>query len=112
MNFYDNYISLCNKEGKSPSAVAVEIGLTKPTVHRWKNGSTPTDATIRRVAEYFGVSTDYLLGNENKKITPDEPELTEGEREWVELFRQLSDDQRQMIRGMMRGIVNEINNER
>lgn len=62
MNFYDNYISLCNQAGKSPSAVALEIGLTKPTVNRWKNGSTPTDATIRRVADYFGVSIASLKG--------------------------------------------------
>lgn len=55
MSFYNNYISLCAKIGKSPSAVAVEIGLTKPTVNRWKNGSIPTDATIRRVANYFGI---------------------------------------------------------
>ena len=60
MNFYDNYISLCNRAGKSPSAVALEIGLTKPTVNRWKNGSFPTDATIRKVADYFGVQIEVL----------------------------------------------------
>lgn len=60
MNFYNNYISLCNKARKSPSAVAIEIGLTKPTVNRWKNGSTPTDATMRKVADYFKVPFDSL----------------------------------------------------
>ena len=60
MNFYDNYISLCNRAGKSPSAVALEIGLTKPTVNRWKNGSFPTDATLRKVADYFRVPLDSL----------------------------------------------------
>lgn len=59
--FYDNYIYLCNRIGKTPSAVALEIGITKPTVNRWKNGSKPTDATAQKVAEYFGVSIDYLL---------------------------------------------------
>lgn len=65
MKFYDNFISLCNKIGKTPSAVAIEIGLAKPTVNRWKNGSTPTDATLRKVADYFGVSKNQLLGEVN-----------------------------------------------
>ena len=60
MNFYESYISLCNHAGKSPSAVALEIGLTKPTITRWKNGSTPTDATMRRVADYFGVPVESI----------------------------------------------------
>ena len=63
MNFYDNYIALCTRSGKSPSAVALEIGLTKPTITRWKNGSYPTDATMRRVADYFGVSIADLKGS-------------------------------------------------
>lgn len=62
MKFYNNFIALCNKIGKTPSAVAVEIGLSKPTVNRWKNGSTPTDATARKVANYFGVSVSDLTG--------------------------------------------------
>lgn len=62
VNFYDNYIALCNKTGKSPSAVALEIGLTKPTITRWKNGSQPTDATLRRVADYFDVPVSEIKG--------------------------------------------------
>lgn len=62
MSFYDNYIALCNKAGKSPSAAAVEMGLTKPSVNRWKTGSQPTDATLRRVADYFGVPLTDLKG--------------------------------------------------
>ena len=62
MNFYESFISLCNKVGKTPSRVVLEIGLSKPTVNRWKNGSTPTDATAMKVAEYFGVSVQDLIG--------------------------------------------------
>ena len=65
--FYDNYIRLCNSINKSPSAVAIEIGIAKPTVNRWKNGSYPTDATLGKIAAYFGVSKDELLGKEQKE---------------------------------------------
>ena len=65
MNFYQRFISLCNNVGKTPSRVAVEIGLAKPTVNRWKNGSNPTDATAMKIAEYFGVPVKELTGEEN-----------------------------------------------
>jgi transcriptional regulator with XRE-family HTH domain len=74
MPFYENYIFLCNKVGKSPSSVAVEIGLAKPAVTRWKNGGQPTDSTVAKLATYFGVTTDYLLGKENKKAPTDSGE--------------------------------------
>ena len=61
--FYDNYIRLCNGIGKSPSAVAEEIGLKKATVTGWKRGSMPTDATVRKLADYFGVAPEDLTGS-------------------------------------------------
>ena len=60
--FYDKYRQLCDSVGKSPSAVAVEIGISKGTVSTWKNlGRTPQTAQLRKIADYFGVSLDYLL---------------------------------------------------
>ena len=70
MVFYNNYIRFCAKVGKSPSAVAEEIGLYKSTVTNWKNrGTKPTDATLQRVADYFGVTVEDLL-EENRKPAP------------------------------------------
>ena len=60
--FYDNFVNLCNKVGKSPSAVAVEIGFQKSVVTRWKqNNSTPTDANLKKIADYFGITVDQLM---------------------------------------------------
>lgn len=62
MTFYEKYVQLCNQIGKSPSAVAIELKLGKPSVSRWKNGSKPRDSSILKVANYFGVSTEWLKG--------------------------------------------------
>ena len=60
-DFYENYLRLCNAAGKSPSAVALECGLSKAAVNGWKNGrSKPSDATLIKLAEYFGVSVEEL----------------------------------------------------
>lgn len=78
--FYDNFVRLCNKVNKSPSCVATEIGLSRASVNGWKNGKKPTDATILKLADYFGVPVDELLGNTEQKEKPlvnEDEELTE-----------------------------------
>lgn len=61
--FYDNFVKACNSRNKAPSAVAIDIGISKATVTGWKNGSTPNDATLRKLADYFGVSPEELTGS-------------------------------------------------
>lgn len=58
---------MCNKIGKTPSAVSIEIGLSKSAVHRWKNGGFPTDATAAKVASYFNMSVASMMGLEEEK---------------------------------------------
>ena len=67
--FYDNYVRLCNNVSKSPSAVAQELGLSRASVNGWKKGKNPTDATLCKVADYFGVPVEYLLKNYQEKTT-------------------------------------------
>ena len=75
--FYDNYIRLCNSVNKTPSAVAVEMGISKTSVNRWKNGSCPTDATMLKIANYFGVTVDELSKGKIKENTA----LLDGEKQ-------------------------------
>lgn len=69
--FYDNFVKLCNSVDKSPSAVALEIGIYKSTVSNWKNrGTFPTDATLQKIADYFGVSVAELTEEQKESPTP------------------------------------------
>lgn len=71
MAFYENYVSLCNSVNKSPSGVALEIGLSKTAVNGWKHGrSNPTDATLQKVADYFGCTIAELTGEMEQKEKP------------------------------------------
>ena len=61
--FYDIYKTLCAQRGISLSRAAAEIGLSNATVTKWKKtGAAPSGETLTRLAAYFGVSADYLLG--------------------------------------------------
>lgn len=65
--FYDIYENLCKRDGKKPYAVAREIGLGNSNVAQWKKGSTPRPDVLQKIADYFHVSTGYLMGLEQKE---------------------------------------------
>ncbi len=57
--------------GISQSAFAREINVAQNTVSNWERGTRePDNETLAKIADFFGVTTDYLLGrepNEDKK---------------------------------------------
>ena len=97
--FYENYLKFCNEVNKTPSAVALEIGLSKTAVNGWKyNRSNPTDATLQKVADYFGVTVDVLdPSKKNKPATHEERELTEKQLRMWNLIKDMDD---QHLEGM------------
>lgn len=83
----ERILELIQKSGKKIFPLEKELGLTCGTIYNWKNGKNKisTDAVIK-IAKYFNVSADYLLGteptDEEKKqgvmayyLTPDKEEL-------------------------------------
>lgn len=70
MTFYQKYVSLCTDCKISPSAAAQKMGISKTTVHRWKNGGGVTDANLQIIANYFGVSVDDLREDTESEKSP------------------------------------------
>lgn len=97
MHFYDKYVEMCNRIGKAPSAVALELGLSKTAVHRWKNGGSPTDATAAKIASYFGVSVTYLLGKEKNPTTENDNGITKAKKDMIDKVMQMSDEELQKL---------------
>lgn len=96
VNFYDRYVEMCSKAGKSPSRVAMDIGISKSIVTNWKTrGSTPTDFVVHKIAAYFGVTTSDLLGEGTKKDPAQSAEsLTDG---FINLYASLSPEQQAKV---------------
>ncbi|MBQ2809655.1 MAG: helix-turn-helix domain-containing protein [Clostridia bacterium] len=69
MNFWNTFVNLCNEINKSPNAVATEIGISSGSITAWKQDPfrKPQDRILQKIANYFNVSIEYLLGKENKK---------------------------------------------
>lgn len=66
--FYDIFKDLCNKKDVSPSWACLDMGLSRSLGAKWKNtGANPSYEVLTKMAGYFDVPVDYLLGNEQKE---------------------------------------------
>ncbi len=65
--FIDNFLKLCSEKGVSSNKACIEIGVARTAVAKWKNGSIPSGENLQKIADYFNVSVDYLLGKEDNK---------------------------------------------
>lgn len=92
---------LCKKQGISLNTLEEKIGFARNSLYSWKN-SEPKPKKLKAVADYFNVSTDYLLGRtDNPAISNDLVTTADGRvvdlsnlRERVVLFdgKPLSDE--------------------
>ncbi len=68
---YEIYCKLRDLKNRKDSDVAKATGITKSTFTDWKNGrSSPKQDKLQKIADYFGVTLEYLLGRDIAK-TPE-----------------------------------------
>lgn len=92
--FWSIYVELCNSVQKSPNKVAAELGITSGTATKWKNGAVPQDRTIKKIADYFGVTVEYIKGETDIK-TPADSNNSGREKEVVRLFSLIPDERKE-----------------
>ena len=69
--FYDNFVALCDSANKTPAYVGRELGIDKSTISCWKARKTnPSDVNAKKIANYFGVTVEELIGDGIKKERP------------------------------------------
>jgi transcriptional regulator with XRE-family HTH domain len=109
LSFYNKYIRLCTEKGISPSAAAIEIGIRKSNVTYWKsNRNNPSDATLQKIADYFGVTVEYLKGEETKK-DPGQKTEAEIDGELLEIWNTGDEDEHRALLEMARLIKSRRN---
>lgn len=82
-------------------------GIKKSSLQRYASGVTtkiPLDV-IEKLSAAFNVSQEYLMGWDEKKDSPSDPELTEGEKILLDLFRRVPEDKQQMVLQMIRAAL-------
>lgn len=70
---FDKIKELADKQGISINVLEEKLGYGTNTLYRLKR-SNPSSKVLREIADYFGVSTDYLLGRTDNPAIAGEPE--------------------------------------
>ncbi len=99
-NMYEIIESLCKEHGIKVATLSREAGISKSTLSELKMGRSHSLSAknINKVASYFNVSIEYLLGNEQKeKPVTDSDGFTETERRDIarEVERMMADIENQ-----------------
>ncbi|WP_336967086.1 helix-turn-helix transcriptional regulator [Bacillus cereus] len=97
MTLVNTIKSLCAQRKIALSALERDLGFGNGTIRRWDNTSPSADK-LQKVADYFHVTTDYLLGREhlNQLGNKDEKDI---EKRMEEIKRDLKDSQGLMFSG-------------
>lgn len=63
---YEIFEQLLQKYGVTAYKVSKETGITQSTLSDWKRGrSTPKTENMKKIADYFGVTVEYLMTGKN-----------------------------------------------
>lgn len=70
MALYEKVKQLCKSRGIEISNLGVALGipLTRGTVSKWQNGAKPRASTLKAIADYFGVTVEYLTNDEEVSV--------------------------------------------
>lgn len=103
--FFERFSALCKEHKETPNSIAKIIGSSSGSVTAWKKGTAPRNATLSKIADYFGVTTDYLLGKENKKAPTEKGEhlvdMSDVDIAFYGGYKALTEEQQEAVRRMV-----------
>ena len=109
---------LAHKQNYTIPKLAKKAHIGENVVYSWKT-RTPSTEGITKVADVLGVSVDYLLGNESKHYNePHQPNKYDLEvDEAIDSMRfyqnkVISDEEREVIRGILKGYLKKLDDEK
>lgn len=90
----DRLKRLREKIGLTQTQLSEKLAVSRVNYNRYENGERfPDQKTLIQLAEFFNVSTDYLLGRDNQpapiKCDPIPPQLSQEDAELLEMLRKL-----------------------
>ena len=102
--FYERVIHLIEKAGISKNKMLLDLNLNKSSMLNWeKRGNTPDGDILLKIARYFNVSVDYLLGNDTPVAAPASPSptFTPEEQRIILRYRAMSEEAQLIIRKIL-----------
>ena len=90
------------RSGKTQKELSEIVGVATSTFNDWMKGKKyPRIDKIEILANYFGILKSDLI-EDREKSSPAELQLSEGEKKWLELYHQLSNDTKEVFVNMVK----------
>lgn len=107
MTAFDRLKLLCEKQGISVNDLEEKIGIGKNSLYSWKK-NIPKGTNLLKVADFFHVSTDYLLGRtDNPDLENSKPASDDLDKilDNIKSFggKEMTDRDRETIRAYLEG---------
>ena len=109
---FEKIKELCRKQGISLNQLEEKLGFSQNYIYSMKKGN-PKVENLQKIADYFNVSTDYLLGRtDNPRIARDEqndPAVDDLTQQAIVMFRKetegLSDSEKERFNVALAGLM-------
>lgn len=93
---YENIISLCNEANIKGGKMCVDLGISKSFMTKLKDGTKKNinSDTAQKIADYFGVSIDRVLSDEQKEKPGQIPlaGLSEEKQQLIKVILEMTDE--------------------
>lgn len=94
--FVENIKTFCKQKGEAPTVACKNAGVGGSFISDINRGQNPSVSKVQMLADYLGVTTSELLG-EKIEPTVQNDGLSDAEQALMDLFRQLTPDQQDMV---------------
>ena len=101
MQFSHRFKQLCKEKGVTQKKALADMEMGRNSAQSWIDGN-PSLETLEKMANYFGMSKDDVLGGENKKTPTPEGERKEEDMNLLARYREADESTRAAIRLLLK----------
>ena len=111
METINRIFKLINSKGMSVNSFAVDCKINTMLFSHWKKGrQKPSIDALIKIADYFNVSIDYLVGRESAKQTIQNTNINNQNddlKQFIQLWEQMDEFQKASVMGYAQGLISK-----
>lgn len=108
-SLYDRIKGLCEKKGIKVGAMCTEIGISRGIISDLRYGRKKALSTsnVKKIADYFGVSMEYLLGDEENPAILADSGANAMDENIMDLVQYLTPDQKELFLAQLKIVTDK-----
>lgn len=101
MNFPERLKLLIKEKNINRATLSKQCNISYTTISGWLKGHRPLPSALKILSNYFNVSTDYLLGYTDIKLTNEQKEINKEEKQIIEKYSNANQETKIIIKKIL-----------